>query len=310
MFRVLSQVHLLGAAVFGCCVIFVLKPKVCDPLSGCVIAKGEANGTRVDVFCARHAVECSGWTLCCTPCLAMYDNATSSSSSRVVAIEMQYRLAALATWAVMSVALQVVLHVVLLCVRRKLKKDEEEDESYTAWEVGGEFFSFNDDDKDFYWDDDITFPTEGSSMATTTAAIEEVGVEKDSELRRGRQPVPPFPELGKKRFHSVVKFFVGGLVVFAALNLGSLYAATVEYIVARTAEVLSCHPTFLFIGTFLAVYLTALVEFIGITIPPLRENAAKRLWLIKKITNVCTSLIFLWWIFLCIYSYGMFVGRW
>lgn len=310
MFRVLSQVHLLGAAVFGCCVIFVLKPKVCEPLSGCVIAKGEANGTRVDVFCARQAVECSGWTLCCTPCLAIYDNATSSSSSRVVAIEMQYRLAALATWAVMSVALQVVLYVVLLCVRRKLKKDEEEDESHSAWEVGREFFSLNDHDKDFYWDDDITFATEGSSMATTTTALEEVGVEEESEPRPGRRPVPPFPELRKKRFHPVVKIVLGVFVVFAAVNLGSLYAATVEYIVARTEEVLSCHPVFLLIGTFLAVYLTALVEFIGISIPPLGENAAKRLWIVKKITNVCTSLIFLWWVFVCIYSYGMFVGRW
>ena len=322
--------HMLGAAVFGCCVILVLKPKVCGPLLGCVLAdvkEMEENATKIsfqenaDVFCTNHFVECSGWTLCCTACVR-HDNMNVSSRAST---EMLYRLGDLVIWSVISVSLHVVTYVVLLCVRRKLKKDDEvnDEVKHTLWGLEKEGYYVHDffdlrkttkEDKDeeeedgLVWDSYLDNP-HGSIPTMFSIQDHEENVKRRGGRRRGREA---FSKNNKehRRFYCVGKFMLGVLVVATAVNLCSLCAAMVAYAIERKAEVLSCHPTFLLIGTDLVVYVCALIDFIGLTIPPMKEKDVKRLWVLKKISNVIYSLLLPWWVFVCIYAEGMSVGRW
>lgn len=317
---------MLGAAVFGCCVILVLKPKVCGPLSGCVLAdvkEMEENATKIsiqenaDVFCTKHFVECSGWILCCTACVQHNRNVSSRAST-----EMLYRLGDLVTWSVISVSLHVVIYVVLLCVRRKLKDDEVKD---TLWGLGKEGYYAHDffdlrrttkegkeeeEEDGLVWDSSLDGPHGSTTTMFSIQDYEDKGNVRGGRGRgRGREP---FSKNNKEhgRFYCVGKFMLGVLVVATAVNLCSLCAAMVAYAIEKKAEVLSCHPTFLLIGTDLVVYVSALVDFVGVSIPPLKEKDTKRLWVLKKISGVINTLLLLWWMFVGIYAEGMSVGRW
>lgn len=348
MFRALSQLHLVGAAVYAACAVVMVMPKACPKLSGCVgtasFGGGGINGTKANVVVVFGqgekegiggydgelcvVVECSGSAACCRDCRihpgGVYNETTTTKTPAAaaaaagVSVRMRFRLGELLLWSWISTAIHLTVYAALLCARGYANRSKERREREAVEDITNEFDYDDREDEETLFDAGLyrkktTTTTEDKEplfdgdydeeAATATRILRE----EDGRLLK-KIRVSGVGGSSSSMSSSIGKHALGLVSLLSAVNLCAVCAVTIVYAVENFDTL--CSAVILIVVTQVAVYSGVIIDFIGISLPPLRRKDAKRIRFLRGVSNAFNSLLILWWVFAGVYTEGLATGRW